>query len=720
MSEATAAGRGLRVHAGAIAVALAVALAETWPLATRLDSAFPSQRAADAAAPSPGPDQLLIAWIHASNARRLGENPLHVFETNNMHPFWHTLAYSENLLGLTLPVWPVHAAWKNPVLTSNLALLVALAVSAYGVQLLVIELTGSRAAAAVAAVLAIYAPGVWGRIDQMHVTTGVAAALAFVALHRLIRTRRLRHVVALGMLLAWQAWASLHWGLFLALGMVAGVLVLLAADRDARRALPALALAAALAAALTVPLALPYLAVAREMDLTERGMVAFLSPAAILPPLWRAGAYLVERAASGERLVSGTTLALWLPIAAGLLATAVAWRPRRVPAAALAAIAAGIAVNYWYACGPRLGAPPLQRLLADVPGMTLVRVPARAIVYCQLMLAVLAGCGTAAVLRRLRPRAARVAVVVGLVALAVVEAGWRGGALAPAPGHGVPVPPALARLPADCAVAEIPTDFAVQAKALYRSIGHGRPLVNGRSGFYPVSPFVETRHLNAFPSDDAQAYLRAAGACAVIVRLDAPASRRILAASQARGLRPRNLTAAYDAMLIVLPPAPPEPSQAPRLAREGWRIVEPATDTAPLVDGSLDTLRIFRVRGADGPERLAIDLGRVQSVSGVDVSLGTHFRRYLWTYRVEGSVDGAVWTTLAESANAIPPFASYRADPTRIVQRIRFPPARARFVRLGPYRSPPRDPYSLAPDAGFFTWGVAEIDVAGAPARRSS
>lgn len=68
---------------------------------------------------------------------------------------------------------------------------------------------------------------------------------------------------------------------------------------------------------------------------------------------------------------------------------------------------------------------------------------------------------------------------------------------------------------------------------------------------------------------------------------------------------------------------------------------------------------------------------------------------------------------MAEEPLAVPPFESYRTDPGRIVQRVRFPPATVRFLRLGPYRRPPT---GLAADAGSASWAVAELDVRGVPA----
>jgi hypothetical protein len=86
--------------------------------------------------------------------------------------------------------------------------------------------------------------------------------------------------------------------------------------------------------------------------------------------------------------------------------------------------------------------------------------------------------------------------------------------------------------------------------------------------------------------------------------------------------------------------------------------------------------------------------------------LGYHLRRYLATYRVEGSLDGDHWLALAEKSIAVPPLASFRADPTRVRQRIELSPATIRYLRIGPYRRPPG---GLAPDTGFDVWGVAEL-----------
>jgi hypothetical protein len=165
--------------------------------------------------------------------------------------------------------------------------------------------------------------------------------------------------------------------------------------------------------------------------------------------------------------------------------------------------------------------------------------------------------------------------------------------------------------------------------------------------------------------------------------------------------------------LVMVPEQAPPPPAGPALARDGWRVVEPA-DAGAALDGSLATLAEFEVATADPLTRLVVDLGKPQVVSGVDLELGSHFRHYMWTYRLEGSADGTNWSTLAESTAALPPLESYRADPHAVVQRIRFSPSEVRFLRLGPQRPPPTG-YVLAMDVGFSRWGVAELTVRGVP-----
>jgi F5/8 type C domain len=705
--------RDVPFHVMALVFAVLVALAETWPLATRLGTHYPVLAAGIKA---PISDQLLTSWILASDVHRLAHHPLSVFESNNLYPFRHTLAFSENLLGVAVLVWPVQALWGNPVLTDNVALLLSFVLGAYGVVLLVHELSGSALAAVVSATLATYTPDTWMNLTQLHVALYLFTPLGLFAFVRLVRTGSWRWSVLLGVLVAWQVWSSLHWGVFLVLGLAAGVPVLLVWSRDARRAFPQMLVAGLVAAVLVMPLVPPYEAVAREMDLGNRSFIAFLwspwSPAPALAHFW---VYLTDRFASGVRIQSaGSALAPWLAAAAGAAAAVLVRRPRTVDVPMVVALAAGGVVNWWYALGPVSwhAIPSLYGLLCDVPGLGVLRCPARAIFYSYLILAVVGGCGLAAILRRLPGRAPRLAVAATFVAISVVEAGWHDVPLAAAPPRQRAVQDAVDRLEPGCAIAELPTDLDRAAVALFRSTTDWRPLVTGYSGIYGVGVFLTWGLLSQFPAPSALAYLQRAGACAVVIHGDSPAGAAMLARSRASDLA---MDVRGTEALVHLPPAPPEEPHAPLLDRATWQIVEPEEGAAEVLDGSLDTIRSFSATTPFAPERLAVDLGRPVEVSGIDLALGHSFRLFLWSYRIEGSLNGSDWWTIAAAPAAVPPLDSYRAAPARITQRFNFAPTTARFLRLAPYRRPPTAPPPAA-DAGFTTWGVAELYVRGVPA----
>ena len=159
----------------------------------------------------------------------------------------------------------------------------------------------------------------------------------------------------------------------------------------------------------------------------------------------------------------------------------------------------------WLSLGPNpqsLGraleiAAPYGWLVEHVPGFDGVRVPARFAMVAALMLAVLAGYGAQLVVQL--PWGRHVLVVLG--ALFLVEAThvpFPLNATSPVRGFNAPEPrvyrparaPAIyhevATLPADAVIAELPIgepDFDL--RAMYYSIVHWRPVLNGYSGFYP-------------------------------------------------------------------------------------------------------------------------------------------------------------------------------------------------------------------------------------------
>src|SRR5262249_2618676 len=143
--------------------------------------------------------------------------------------------------------------------------------------------------------------------------------IALLAWVRVVRTRAWGWAVMLGVACAAQAWTSMHWGIFLALGLgtTAGFALLL--SRDARAALPQVVGAAILAGVLWVPLVAAYHAVSWEWDLERRGAPWGFFPLFIIPPFHRAWSYLAEQVVTGTRVQSVATLTPWISIGVGSL-----------------------------------------------------------------------------------------------------------------------------------------------------------------------------------------------------------------------------------------------------------------------------------------------------------------------------------------------------------------------------------------------------------------
>ena len=169
--------------------------------------------------------------------------------------------------------------------------------------------------------------------------------------------------------------------------------------------------------------------------------------------------------------------------------------------------------------GPRLkiGHVRLRLLYAQlyevIPGFDALRVPGRFGILVTTGLAVLAGFGAAAVLRRLRRPGWRAVVLGGLVALAALEV-WAVPLplmhVSPEPG---PAERWLAARPGPDAVVILPlyAPHAVyfESVRLFASTAHWHPLVNGYGGVTPPGYAADVDLLNTFPAPAAVARLRA-------------------------------------------------------------------------------------------------------------------------------------------------------------------------------------------------------------------
>lgn len=530
---------------------VAAAAYSTWPLARTM-----ARRVA-----FDDGDPALSAWIFGWVAHAVIRQPLGLFSANMFSPEPLALAYSENMIGLALPVAPVFWLTGNAVLAENIALLAWLAVGGVGTFLLVRRLTGSQSASFAAGLAFTIAPYRLSQIAHPHV---VGAALAPLLLLLLLRlgdeappAARRRRALAVAGVLAAQFWVSLNGGVFALAAVAAWAIWELARHgRDARPALARAGAAIGLGLALSLPVLVPY-AVLRAQNTryyhpTEEVRFFSATPGSYLTPFADGPAVApvkgpMSRQFQGEgswekTLFPGFVLAG--SALAGVPFLVVRRRRRRcsprpvrsdadeggadrlASAVGLGAAVAAVAVVLSF--GPRWGGRSdgllLPFALVEQFFSGVARVPARFGVLVPLGLSVCLGALVAAV----RP-ARRAAVGAAVVVMLLVE-------LAPGAVTTVPLPPltdahrAVAGRPG--AVLALPVGIAhpdggVTAESItgeslhmYLSTAHFEPMVNGYGAYQTDEWFEMSLAIQDLPSAAAFADLGRRDVRTLIVQTD--------------------------------------------------------------------------------------------------------------------------------------------------------------------------------------------------------
>jgi hypothetical protein len=246
------AARRAGIHLAVIASYLAIALIHLRPLATSFTRTLPRGEQMDA---------LLHGWIINWTARQLLRAPGDLFDANLFFPHPGTLAYTEHMVPEALPVAPVWALTRDPVVTYNTAFLLTFVLGGWGTFLLVRRLTGDAWAAWVAGAFACWFPAKRWSLAHINTISVHGVPFAMLALHRLLERPGLARALTAGVLVALASLVSAYYTVYLPLLLLAAVpLIGWAEGRrlDLRR-LGWLAVAAVAAAAVALPLLVPYL-----------------------------------------------------------------------------------------------------------------------------------------------------------------------------------------------------------------------------------------------------------------------------------------------------------------------------------------------------------------------------------------------------------------------------------------------------------------------------
>ena len=378
--------------------------------------------------------------------------------------------------------------------------------------------------------------------------------------------------------------------------------------------------------------------------------------------------------------VKPLTVAIWCGLFA--MATSGALARARGSRSAFAFYVGAAAVMYILSFGPQPsfhGTPFWYRApyawLLELPGFSNVRAPARFAMLAQLCLAAAAAVALVRV-RDWLPRPVAAAVTVAAIA-GVLADGW----IRSLPMASLPARFASLESLTGGAVAEVPvTDMVAGIAALYRSIYHRRPTVNGYSGFAPNHYQVLRVAIDA-DGDEAFDAITPYGPLTFV-----DSSGRIVGTRDAR-------------------PIDPVPAGRSLPIREVRSNNGPLA-VAALTDGDSRT-RWDSNAPQDGTETITIDLGAPSHLNAVTLAIGPYHADFPRLLAIDVSDDQHSWTTQWSGRCGAKAVAAAVKDARMVPLTISFPAATARNVRLR----------QLGADS-FYHWSIAELAVYGGEGNR--
>jgi hypothetical protein len=464
-------------------------------------------------------DARLNAWAISWVAHQVLHEPFHLFEGNTFYPLPHSLAYSEHLTLLGVLAIPLLAATDDLVLTTNLLMLFSMFVSALGMYWLARTLTSSHLASLLAGLFFSFALFRFNRLPHIQMQLYAFLPLCLASWHRFLSSRRRRDLALVSVFFVLQVLSGTYLGAIAAVALAIAIACLAPLARLSSRDLLRVALALGLASALIYPFASPYLWVNRELgiewDLPGVGSLA-ATPYSYLASsshLYRGlGEYLFPEKPVTDYLFPGVTLVVLAPLGAVLLARE---RGRRdVLLCYLAILVVGVLISL----GPRT--PFYSLLYEHVVFFRGLRALTRFALLPQLALSVFAAVALAWLLeiRGGISRPNRVAIGIGLFFAAESTA------LPYRLEEFKDEPPEVYRWLHDAKpgpIVELPFKV-IDTQYMFWARHHGfRPMVNGDSGFVPMSHQWVKNALLRFPSPDSIALLRMLKVRYVVIHLGA-------------------------------------------------------------------------------------------------------------------------------------------------------------------------------------------------------
>jgi hypothetical protein len=367
------------------------------------------------------------------------------------------------------------------------------------------------------------------------------------------------------------------------------------------------------------------------------------------------------------------------------------WRARSIAGFYVLAAAA----MYVLALGPEprlLGRPmlyePPYAWLMRLPGFETLRVPARfamLAVLCQSALVAMA-------VSRWANGRRRVVVVTAIIAGLALD-GWFRLPVAAAPEPGVQPGREVAAV-VELPVGEPQTDFA----AMFRQMQHGKPTVNGFSGYLPPHYIPLERTLRAGHYEVLYEISPSAPLLVTLDRRRADAAA-IEAALVSAGIGVRQQQDSWSTFIVSPRPRPELESHGTPLRIERITASRHPEDVARMVDQDITTAWGTEL-GQTGGEEVVVELDASHALGALVVDMGAFAFGHPAGLEVDVSDDGAAWTAAWRGDPGVLAVRGALAQPGRAPIVLDLQAARGRYLRLRQTGEEPTIP-----------WWIAELQV---------
>jgi hypothetical protein len=337
--------------------------------------------------------------------------------------------------------------------------------------------------------------------------------------------------------------------------------------------------------------------------------------------------------------------------------------------------------------------------LLNIPGFLELRVPARFAMLMVLCVAIAAALAYSRLTKGAfqNGRATRFqALLTGVVTIALLADGW----MKAMPLERPPDPWPRGTTHTTGAILSLPLgDPGDDITAMYRTIWHGRPIVNGYSGYFP--PWYPSLRMGLEVKDPRLLdELGALGVTEIVLdtTLDPDGAWDTYTRTRATRLSAVGSYATYQ-LSSSQPPAVNSRASLgaalPILAITAN--VKP--DAVPgMTDGNLQTR--WDTGPQTGKEEVIVDLGSARRVEAIVLSLGPFGADFPRDLQIEVSTDRMTWTETWRGPTTIVAFATAVRDPKHVPLVFALGNREARYIRL---RQLGRDP--------TYYWSIAELSV---------